>query len=142
MDEAPFAPVPGAIGVLEHTVEQQDLADAFGNPGVRVLATPALLGVVELTAHNALLPYLPDGWVTLGTMVELQHLKATPPGFRLRAVSVIRSVDRRRVLFDVEVRDDMEVVGRARHERFCLPEAEFLERVRQKTVLRSGQHKP
>jgi fluoroacetyl-CoA thioesterase len=142
VDDEPFAPVPGAVGVLERRVEPQDLAEAFGNPGVRVLATPALLGVVELAAHNALLPFLPEGWVTLGTMVELQHLRATPPGFQLRAVAVIRSVDRRRVLFDVEVRDDVEVVGRARHERFCLPEAEFLKRVRQKLALREGPAAP
>jgi fluoroacetyl-CoA thioesterase len=142
VDDELFAPVPGAVGVLERRVALQDLAEAFGNPGVRVLAIPALLGVVELAAHNALLLFLPEGLVTLGTMVELQHFRATPPGFQLRVVTLIRSVDRRRVLFDIEARDDVEVAGRARHERFCLPEAEFLKRVRQKLGLREGSAAP
>jgi fluoroacetyl-CoA thioesterase len=133
-----FAPPVGAEGTAEWTVGPEHLAEALGNPGVRVLATPMLLDVMEMAAHHALLPFLPSDWVTLGLSVQLEHLKPTPPGFRVRARAVITEVDRQRVAFSVEVYDDLELVGRGRHERFCLPRATFLDRVRAKIAARSS----
>lgn len=133
-----FAPPVGAEGTAEWTVGAEHLAEALGNPGVRVLATPMLLDLMEMAAHQAVTPFLPADWVTLGMTAQLEHLRPTPPGFRVRARAVITHVDRQRVAFSVEVYDDLELVGRGRHERFCLPRATFLERVQAKSSARSS----
>jgi fluoroacetyl-CoA thioesterase len=121
----PFAPKVGDQGRVTWTVEQAHTADALGNPGVFVFATPMMLDLVEVACGAALAPSLPPDWVSLGTWVNLFHRRPTPLGMRVTAEATITAADGPRVRFRVEVRDEVEMVGEAEHERYCLPRKEF-----------------
>jgi fluoroacetyl-CoA thioesterase len=126
-------PSPGAVGEIEITVTDQVTADAMGNRGVRVLSTPHVLGLLESAAHAALQPSLPPGASTVGTMVEMKHLAATPVGMKVRAKATVLETDGKRVVFHVEAWDEQEKIAEGRHERFVVPNLErFLERAMKK----------
>ena len=126
-------PAPGAVHEVSQTVTPEVTADAMGNRGVQVLATPFLIGLLENAAAGVLIPHLPPGASTVGTMVEMRHLAATPVGMTVRARATLLEGDGRRYLFQVEAWDDTDKVAEGRHERAVVPNlARFLERVMKK----------
>ena len=98
----------------------------------RVLGTPWLILHMEITARNAVKPYLLDGQDTVGTQVNVAHLAATPLGMQARFYAEVLSVDERRVLFKVEAYDEKEKIGEGTHERFIVDVARFATRVQAK----------
>ena len=128
----PFRPEVGTTANVSFIVGPEHTAAAFGNPGVDVLATPMLLDFIEIAAGKALASALPADWTTLGTGAWFRHLKPTPLGFTVTATATIIEVDRQRVRFHVEVRDEIELVGDGEHERFCLPTDRYRTMIQQK----------
>ena len=123
---------PGLVGEVGIVVAAPDTADALGNRGVHVLATPRLVGLLEEAAIAAVQAHLPAGAGTVGTRIDVKHLAATPVGMRVRARAVVREVDGRRYVYDVEAHDDVEKIAEGTHERFQIGQARFLERVAEK----------
>jgi predicted thioesterase len=120
---------PGATAEVEITVTPDRTADAIGNKGVMVLATPFLIGLLENAAIAVIQQAVPPGAGTVGTMVEMRHLAATPVGMKVRAKATLLETDGRRFLFQVEAHDEAEKVAEAKHERFLVPNLEkFLAR--------------
>lgn len=123
---------PGLVGEVEIVVQPSDTADALGNAGVHVLATPRLVALLEQAAIRAVEAHLPPGAGTVGTRLDVKHLAATPVGMRVRARATLRQVDGRRLVFDVEAHDDVEKIAEGTQERFQISQARFLERVAEK----------
>jgi predicted thioesterase len=122
-------PEPGAVHEVSLTVTLEQTADAMGNRGVKVFATPFLIGLLENAANGVIAPSLSPGASTVGTMVEMRHLAATPVGMTVRARATLLESDGRRYLFQVEAWDAREKIAEGRHERFVVPDlARFLER--------------
>ncbi len=123
---------PGIIGEVQHRVTPETFATRWGNPGIEVLATPVVVGWLEDAAIHAVLPYLEPGQGSVGTMISMKHLAATPAGMMVRATATVKVVDGRRILFAVEAHDEKEKIAEGEHERFVVNMAKFLERVAQK----------
>ena len=124
---------PGTIHEIATTVTPDLTADAMGNRGVHVLATPHVIGLLEHAAAGMLIPTLAPGASTVGTMVDMRHLAATPVGMAVRAKATLLESDGRRFLFQVEAWDAKEKIADGRHERFVIPDlARFLERAMKK----------
>ena len=128
---------PGLVGEVDIVVQAADTADALGNKGVHVLATPRLVGLLEAAAIQAVQAALPAGAGTVGTRMDVKHLAATPVGMKVRARAVVREVDGRRYVYDIEAHDEQEKVAEGTHERFQINQARFLERVAEKAKRRS-----
>jgi predicted thioesterase len=111
---------PGAVGEVELVVTSERTADAMGNRGVMVLATPFLIGLLEDAAQAVIKPHLPPGAATVGTLVEMRHLAATPVGMKVRARAELLETDGKRFLFKVEAFDELEKVAEGKHERFVV----------------------
>jgi predicted thioesterase len=124
---------PGASAEVSSIVTSDRTADAMGNRGVHVLATPHVVGLLESAAHAVLAPHLPQGAGTVGTMVEMRHLAATPVGMKVRARATLLETDGKRFLFTVEAWDEQEKIADGRHERFLVPDMQkFLARAMKK----------
>lgn len=124
---------PGATAEVSTTVTADRTADAMGNVGVRVLATPFVVGLLEDAAGAILKPHLAPGAGTVGTMVEMKHLAATPVGMKVRARATLLETDGKRYLFAVEAWDEKEKIAEGRHERFVVPDLhKFLARAMKK----------
>ena len=123
---------PGLEGQVEKKVETRHLAHTLGNKGARVLATPVLIGLLEDAASRAILSHLPPGTFTVGSFIQVRHLKATPAGLRVVARGKLREVDGRRLVFDVEAYDEVEKIAEGVHERFIVDKERFLAKVKAK----------
>ena len=124
---------PGATAEVSLVVTPDVTADAMGNRGVHVLATPFLVGLLENAAAAVLHPLLPAGASTVGTMVEMRHLAATPVGMRVRATATLLETEGKRFLFAVEAWDDTEKIADGRHERYLVADIQkFMNRAMRK----------
>jgi fluoroacetyl-CoA thioesterase len=90
--------------------------------GENVLSTPSMIAEMEETCRLLLKEqFLPDPeWDSVGTIVDVKHLAATPVGAKVSLRAKVTSVEGRRVMFEVEARDKLEKVGEGRHERFII----------------------
>ena len=105
-------------------------ADKMGNPGIDVFATPAVVGLLDVLAHECILPTLDPGQGTVGTDIKIQHLAATPIGMRVHARAEVVEIKDRRVLVRVEAFDAFDKIAAGTIERYVVPSiAKFLERV-------------
>ena len=73
-----------------------------------------MIGMMELAAEQAVRPALPAGAITVGTRIEVEHLKAVPPGARVMASARLVEINGRFLAFDVEARSGEELIGRGR----------------------------
>ncbi|HZO42599.1 MAG TPA: thioesterase family protein [Methylomirabilota bacterium] len=126
---------PGATAEIGLTVTEDKTAHAMGNRGVHVFATPYVIGLLEDAAGAVMRPHYPPGGGSVGTMVEMKHLAATPVGMKVRAKATLLESDGKRYLFSVEAWDEKEKIAEGRHERFVVPDMErFLARAMKKSA--------
>jgi len=123
----PLAPKTRATHSVVTT--ERDSAEAFGNPGVRVVATPALIGFLETAAHRCLERAYDAGEGSVGTHVDVRHLAAAPAGATIEAAAEVTSVDGRRVRFAVAARWGDTLLMEGIHERAVVDLARFLARL-------------
>src|ERR1700675_1249770 len=105
----------GLTGEVDQVVTQDLTADALGNKGVHVYATPFVICLMETAAQAAIVSHLPPGAGTVGTTVEMKHLAATPLGMKVRAKATLVETDGKRCLFHVDVFDEVEKIAEGRH---------------------------
>ena len=127
---------PGIINEISMTVEESDTARVSGGESLPpVLSTPRMISFMERTAHYAVLPHLSEVQTTVGTVVNIRHLGATPVGMEVRFRAELVEVDRRRLVFKVEAWDAMEKIGEGDHERFIIDKGRFNEKLAQKQAM-------
>ena len=118
--------VIGTTYTLSTTVTEEKLACNMKSGSLPVFATPAMAALMEETSAAALSLFLEEGETSVGTALDLKHTAATPLGMKVTATAEIVEVDRRRVTFQVTVRDEQEEIGSARHDRFVVGAEIFL----------------
>ncbi|MBI5549877.1 MAG: thioesterase family protein [Desulfobacterales bacterium] len=103
-----------------------------------VFATGYMVGFIEWTCIQAVNPHL--DWPreqTVGTRIEVSHLAATPPGLSVTAKVRLVEVEGRRLVFEVEAWDDIDLIARGQHERFVIDKAKFDGKLKGKAELKS-----
>lgn len=123
---------PGLSGEAARTVTAADLASAIGSGRLDVFGTPAMLGLIELAAVNAVDHLLPDGSTTVGTRLDVRHLAPSPLGIEVRARAELVAVDGRKLTFQVTAFDRVEQIGEGTHERAIVDAARLLGRASSK----------
>ena len=108
---------PGVQGVLERTVEAEHCTR---RGEYDIFSTPNLVLLLEEAAIEALAPHLRDDQSSVGSKVDVAHTAPTLRGQTVKATATVTEVDRRRVVFDIRVEDDTEVIGTGTHERFVI----------------------
>ena len=98
-----------------------------------VFATGFMVGLFEWTCIQALIPHL--DWPneqTVGTHVDFSHVAATPSGFEVIVKVKLVEVDRRRLVFEIEAHDGIDLISRGRHERFVIDKSKFDTKLKEK----------
>jgi len=130
---------PGLKGEVRLVVAEEHTAQHLGSGGVKVLATPQMVLLMEWAGVAAVDHLLPEGYCTVGHRLDVRHLAPTPVGFEVRATAELVEVDGRRLVFRVEVYEESagpageeQLVGEGTHERAIINMQRFGERVAQK----------
>ena len=90
-----------------------------------VFSTPAMIGMMEVAAANSLLSELPPGTISLGTRIEVDHLKAVHVGATVRATARLVGYQGRFLVFDVEARSGDLLLGRGKVFRAIVQNKKF-----------------
>ena len=112
--------IPGLIGEATTIVTHENTAASVGAGGVEVFGTPMMIALMENAAWRAVADSLDEGDVTVGTVVNVRHLTATPLGQHVRAKAELIDIDGRRLVFNVEAYDEKRKIGEGQHERFIV----------------------
>ena len=102
----------------------------------KVFATGFMVGFIEWACIQAINPHL--DWPaeqTVGTHVNLSHTAATPPGMEVVAKVKLMEVDKRRLVFEVEARDGVDLISKGTHERFVINAEKFNAKLQEKVKL-------
>ncbi len=132
----------GAWASLKETVIREKTVAHFHDDMPEVYGTPFMIYLMELAAANAIKPYLPPGWISVGAGVDVKHLAATPVGFTVVARAEVEAWDGKLVTFKVEARDGAELIGEGRHVRAPVERARFDRRVAAKALEGPQQNEP
>ena len=91
-----------------------------------VFATGYLVGFLEWACIKAINPYL--DWPneqTVGTHIDISHIAATPPGLEVTGKVKLVEVDGRRLVFEVEAHDGVDLITQGKHDRFIIYKEKF-----------------
>jgi fluoroacetyl-CoA thioesterase len=128
----------GLAGSATLVVGEEHTAPRVGSGRVHVLATPVMINLIEAAALEAVERLLPPGHQSLGTVLNVRHVAATPVGMRVTASAEVVAVEGRTIRFRVEARDERELIGDGMHERVVVNVAKFDQRLQKKLGGKSG----
>jgi predicted thioesterase len=128
---------PGLKGEVRQVVTEEHTARHLGSGGVKVLATPHMVLLMEWAGVAAVDHLLPEGYCTVGAHLDVSHLAPTPVGYEVRATAELIEVDGKRLTFRVEVHEGPfdpeggggQLVGEGIHHRAIINVQRFGERV-------------
>ncbi len=115
--------------VLTKMVMPEDTASRYGSGLLDVFATPAMIAFMEQTCHSAIQPYLSPGMSSVGTEVNIKHLKATAVGNVVRCIAQLQQTEGRKLVFSVKVFDSKGLIGAGTHSRFIIDIQKFISKL-------------
>lgn len=115
----------GLEAKVERVVAFEWTIAAYDSRLPAVFSTPAMIGMMEVAAAQAITPHLPEGTISVGTRIEVDHLKAVPQGAIVEARAKLAGSRGRFLVFDAEARAGSVVIGRGRVFRAIVPLGPF-----------------
>lgn len=122
----------GIKGYAETTVAEAISAKTMGSGALDVLATPAMIALMEKAAWTSVQPFLEDGEGTVGTLMNITHDAPTPLGMKVWCESELTEIDGRKLKFTVTAFDEKGCIGKGTHERFIIKSEKFQTKANEK----------
>ena len=113
----------------ELTVTEAVTAEKMGSGDMPVLATPAMMALMENAAMLAVANHLPEGSTTVGGHISSSHLRPSKIGDMVRAEAEVTKVDGRKIEFKVAAYSGDVVLGEGTHLRFIVDREKFLSKL-------------
>jgi predicted thioesterase len=119
----------GLSGCASMVVTDEDTAIVHGTGDVAVLSTPRLLQLMQEATMDALDGHMPQGMITAGLRINLDHLNGSPVGAAVEATANLIRIEGRRLVFESEARSEDTLVGTGRIIRVQVSREAFLSRM-------------
>lgn len=116
------------ITKIFETVTENNTALSVGSGSLKVYATPAMIALMEKASCEAVASLLNEGETTVGTMMNVNHISATPVGMEVYATAEVISREGRKFVLKVEAYDECGKIGEGMHERFLVFSEKFTEK--------------
>ena len=107
-------------------VTETSTAKTVGSGSLDVFATPSMIALMEKASCVAIQSFLDEGATTVGTMINVEHLSATPIGCEITVESVVIAVEGRKISFEVKAFDNEGIIGKGTHDRFLVDAERFM----------------
>ena len=125
--------IPVGASATQEIVVSRDMTVAhFHEHMPEVYGTPIMIYHLEVTAEAAIRDYLPEGWVTVGVVVNVKHLAATPTGAKVTTRAEVIEVGDHTITFKVEAHDGIDKIGEGTHVRAPIELNRFMKKVKAK----------
>lgn len=117
---------------IKRPVTEKDTAAKAASGAIEVFATPIMIAWMEEASLHLTQKELKEGLTTVGTEVNIKHLKGSLIGTQIKVVSTLKEIDRKRLVFDVAVYEEEGniLVGEGTHTRFIIDTAKFFEKLK------------
>lgn len=121
---------PGNKHTSRLKVEERLTAKAMGSGDLPVLATPAMIALMENASMLAVAPHLKDNETTVGGFMECSHLSPTGIGAEVEALATLRKIDGPRLHFDISAYEGERKIGEGHHVRYVVDRDKFLTKIK------------
>jgi predicted thioesterase len=122
----------GEVGELAISTDMKHAVEFHGDGMPAVVSTPNIIQFLERTARHALAPHLEADERSVGLEIDIRHLAPTPVGQTIHCRAQVIAVEDRKVTFQIEARDQHEVIVRGLHQRAVIRTESFSRRVKAK----------
>lgn len=112
---------------LTTIITSEHTANAFGSGGLDVLATPKLVALIESAAY---LLIKDSGFESVGTKIDLNHIKATIVGDSVVSIAKVAKIEGRKIEFQVVAYSNDEVIGEGSHIRVIIDPNKFMSKLK------------
>ena len=123
----------GEVGELSVPTDMQHAVEFHGDGMPAVVSTPNIIGFLERTARHTLAPHLEADERSVGIEIDIRHLAPTPVGHTIHCTARVLAVDGSKVSFQIEARDQHEIIVRGLHKRAVIRTGSFSRRLKAKT---------
>lgn len=120
---------------IEKVVTAEMTAAAMGSGTLQVLATPALIAMIEETAWRSVASFLEEGQTTVGTHIDISHTAPTPLGMTIVCETELIAIDGRKLTFLVKASDARGFITTGIHERFIVEAVKFQAKADAKAIM-------
>jgi predicted thioesterase len=120
------------IGIKHQSVMRVmdgNTAEFIGSGDMAVLATPAMVALMENAAMLAVALHLEEGETTVGSMISTSHLKPSKIGASISAVAELTAIEGRELSFKISAYDGDTLIGEGEHVRFIVNREKFLSKL-------------
>ena len=115
----------GMSNIVESISTEETTALNMKSGSLKVLATPAMMCLMEQAAAELVEKNLPEDLTSVGISINVAHKAPTPIGLSIKAEAVVINIDGRKISFEVKAYDDVDEIGRGTHERFIVNKEKF-----------------
>jgi len=122
----------GLEGTTSIVVSNNHTARSLQSGTLDVFGTPALVALMESAACNAISNSVDPRFTSVGTEMSMKHIAATPVGATVMATAKLVRIEKKALHFEVNARDDKELIGSGTHVRALVEIDKFMQRVRAK----------
>ena len=104
-------------------------ASKVGSGLLPVYSTPSMIALMENTCAESVQSYLAEGEGTVGVAVDIKHISATPVGMTVRCESLLKEVNGKKLVFEVNAYDEKGLIGTGIHKRAVINNETFMARL-------------
>ena len=124
----------GSKGTASVQVDETNLAVAVGSGSLSVFATPMMIAAIENTAAGSVAGELEEGKTTVGTLVNVSHVAATPEGMEVRIETELTEIapNGKILTFKVAAYDEAGLIGEGTHQRAIVAKERFEQKAQSK----------
>lgn len=122
----------GIMGMAVITVDESNTATSLASGNLEVFSTPSMVALMEEAAWKSIASEIEMPQSTVGTLMNIKHVSATPIGMRITAESELLEIDGKRLVFSVKASDERGLIGEGIHERFIVDSDKFMSRTNSK----------
>ena len=124
----------GSKGTASVQVDETNLAVAVGSGSLPVFATPMMIAAIENTAAGSVAGELEEGRTTVGTLVNVSHVAATPEGMEVRIETELTEIapNGKILTFKVAAYDEAGLIGEGTHQRAIVAKERFEQKAQSK----------
>ncbi len=122
----------GMNATVETTVSAENFAVTVGSGSLEVFATPMMIALMEKAAAAAISEAMENDETTVGTMMNVNHISATPEGMNVKAFAEVTEVSGREITFNIKAEDEKGEIGNGVHKRFVVFGEKFMSKTKAK----------
>lgn len=111
----------------EFLVEDKHSAKQMGSGDLDVLSTPSMIAFMENVVKEAALEKLDSAQTTVGIDLNVQHIKATAIGKKIRVEADLTEQNKSILSYEIAAYEDEHLIGKGTHKRAIVNSGQFME---------------